>query len=346
MRNDLPNSHLIALNPLGLCKGRRSCHRETAFSKKWDRKMRTIAIVGGSGFVGRYVVEKFADKGDLIRIIVRNPVAANFLKPLGEPGQIIPVQASLLSCKDIARTIQGADVVVNLVGILYEKGSQTFEALHVKGASLVAQMAAELKVPTLLHMSALGANKESLSRYASTKARGEEAVLNYFPHATIFRPSVIFGSEDKFLNKFAEMALFSPFLPLIGGGKTRFQPIYVGDVAESIQKASLQKEARGHICELGGPVIYTFSELMKFLLKTIHRKRFLLPLPFNLAKVIAMLTQYLPTPPLTLDQVELLKTDTVVSPQAFTIENFGVRPKALEALAPLYLTRYCSSGNF
>ncbi|MBY0291853.1 MAG: complex I NDUFA9 subunit family protein [Alphaproteobacteria bacterium] len=308
--------------------------------------MRTITIFGGSGFVGRYVVEKFANKGDLIRVAVRNPVAANFLKPLGEPGQIIPVQTSLLSCEDIARTIQGADVVINLVGILYEKGSQTFEALHVKGAGLVAQMAVELKIPTLLHMSALGANKDSSSRYASSKARGEETVLKHFPHATIFRPSVIFGSEDKFLNRFAEMTLFSPFLPLIGGGKTRFQPVYVGDVAESIQKASVQKEARGHTYELGGPVVYTFSELMKFLLQEIHRKRFLLPVPFKLAKVIAMMTQYLPTPPLTPDQVELLKTDTVVSPQAFTIENLSVRPKALEALASLYLARYYSSGNF
>lgn len=308
--------------------------------------MRTITIFGGSGFVGRYVVQKFADKGDLIRVAVRNPIAANFLKPLGGVGQITPFQASILSSDDIARAIQGADIVINLVGLLYEKGPQTFEAIHVEGARRVAEKAFDLGVPILLHMSALGANKASPSHYASSKARGEEAVLKHFPHATIFRPSVIFGVEDSFLNRFAQIALMSPFLPLVGGGNTRFQPIYVGDVAECFLKAPFKTETMEKTYELGGPSIYAFKELMEYLLKTIHRRRFLLPLPFGLAKGMATLAQFLPTPPLTPDQVELLKADSVVSPDAFRLKDLGIRPKALEALAPLYLARYCLKGNF
>lgn len=307
--------------------------------------MRTITIFGGSGFVGRYLVQKFADKGDLIRVAVRNPIAAQFLKPLGDVGQITPVQASILSSKDIIKAIQGADVVVNLVGILFEKGQQTFEAIHVEGARLVAEKAKELEIPTFLHMSALGAHKESRSRYASTKARGEEAVRAHFPEVTLFRPSVIFGPEDAFLNRFAKMARLSPFLPLIGGGKTRFQPMYVGDVAEGFIKAAFDREMCGKTYELGGPSVYTFKELMNYLLKVIKRRRLLLPVPFCLAKGISAVAQLLPTPPLTPDQVELLKTDNVVSTQALTAENLGIRLKALEAFAPLYLSRYCPGGR-
>lgn len=361
--------------------------------------MRTITIFGGSGFVGRYLVQKFAEEGDLIRVAVRNPIAANFLKPLGEVGQITPIQASLLNEDEISRAIQGADVVINLVGILYEKGSQTFEAIHVEGARRVAGKTAEFGIPTLLHMSALGAHEDASSKYASSKARGEEGVLRHFPEATIFRPSVIFGAEDSFLNRFAKMALISPFLPLIGGGKTRFQPIYVEDVAEAFLKASYKKETSGktytqrvsrirmgdrsaspisgvtdvveedearagyaqrlrsgegethpklerrRVYELGGPSIYTFKELMGYLLKTIKRKRFLLPIPFPLAKAMATFTQFLPTPPLTPDQVELLKQDNVVDDHALKAEDLGVFPQALEVLAPLYLNRYCPGGK-
>lgn len=302
--------------------------------------MKTITIFGGSGFVGRYLVQKFAERGDLIRVAVRNPIAAQFLKPLGEIGQITLVQASLLNSEMIEKAIRGADVVINLVGILYEKGSQTFEAIHVEGARHVAEKASQLGVPTFLHMSALGANKNSRSLYASTKARGEEAVLKYFPEATIFRPSVIFGPEDAFLNRFAQMALLSPMLPLIGGGKTRFQPVYVSDVAEAFLKGSYLKESRGQTYELGGPSTYTFKDLMEFLLKSIHRKRLLLPIPFSLAKGIATFAQLLPSPPLTRDQVELLKTDNVVSGLLLTLEDLGVSAQALEVLAPLYLKRY------
>lgn len=307
--------------------------------------MHTVTIFGGSGFVGRYIVQNFADKGYLIRVAVRNPLAANYLKPLGEVGQITPVQASVLSSKEVERAILGAEIVINLVGILYEKGSQTFEKIHVEGAKNVAEKAKKLEVSTLLHMSALGADKDSSSRYASSKARGEEAVLKAFPTATLFRPSVIFGPEDTFFNRFAEMARLSPFLPLIGGGKTRFQPIYVGDVAECFLKAAFKKETQGKTYELGGPEIYSFKQLMEYLLKTIHRRRFLLPLPFPLAKVMATFAQFLPNPPLTPDQVELLKSDTVVSPKAHTAKELGIHLKAMEVLAPFYLARYCPGGK-
>ena len=307
--------------------------------------MRTVTIFGGSGFVGRYVVQKFADKGDRIRVAVRNPVAAQFLKPLGQVGQITPVQVFLSSSESLTQVIKGSDVVINLVGILCEKGSQTFEALHVDGARNIAETAFDLGIPTLLHMSALGANKNSSSRYALTKARGEEMVLKHFPEAILFRPSVLFGNEDSFLNRFAQMALLSPFLPLIGGGHTRFQPIYVGDVAECFLNASFAKEAKGNTYELGGPFIYSFKALMIYLLQTIQRRRIFLPLPFPLAKMIATITQFLPTPPLTPDQVELLKTDTILSRQALTGEDLGVQSKALEAIAPLYLARYRPRGR-
>lgn len=307
--------------------------------------MRTVTIFGGSGFVGRYIVQKFAARGDFIRVAVRNPVSAQFLKPLGDVGQITPVQASLQSSEDISAAVQGADIVINLVGILYEREAQTFEALHVDGAGNLAKNASKYGVSTFLHMSALGANKRAPSRYASSKAQGEEAVLKHFPQAIIFRPSVVFGPEDSFLNRFAGMARLSPFLPLIGGGRTRFQPIYVGDVAESFLKASLRENTHGNIYELGGPAIYTFKELMEYLLKTIKRKRFLLPLSFRVAKQIATVTQFLTSPPLTPDQVELLKTDTVVSALALKAEDLGVHPQALEALIPLYLARYCPGGK-
>lgn len=307
--------------------------------------MRTVTIFGGSGFVGRYIVQNLAERGDRIRVAVRNPLAAQFLKPLGEVGQITPVHVSLSSKESLEKTIQGSDMVINLVGILYEKGSQTFEALHVEGARNIAEIASKLGVATLLHMSALGANKGSNSHYASTKARGEEMVLKYFPEAILFRPSVIFGKEDSFLNRFAQMALISPFLPLIGGGETRFQPIYVGDVAKCFLAASSLKEAKANTYELGGPSIYTFKELMVYLLQTIHRKRILLPLPFPVAKIMARMTQFLPKPPLTPDQVELLKADTVVSSQALKAEDLGVWPKALEVMAPLYLARYRPRGQ-
>lgn len=307
--------------------------------------MATVTVFGGSGFVGRYIVQKLAERGDRIRVAVRNPVAARFLKPLGEVGQITPIYVDLFSQESLEKTIQGSDVVINLVGILFAKGSQTFEKIHVEGAKNIAQTASKLGVPTLLHMSALGANKTSRSRYASSKARGEEEVRKHFPEATIFRPSVIFGAEDGFLNRFAGMALISPFLPLIGGGKTRFQPIYVGDVADCFVHGISLPEARGQTYELGGPSVYTFKELMIYLLETIHRKRLLLPIPFWLAKAMASVAQFLPTPPLTPDQVELLKADTIVSPQALKAEDLGVVPKALEAIAPLYLARYRPRGG-
>ncbi|MBA3813070.1 MAG: complex I NDUFA9 subunit family protein [Alphaproteobacteria bacterium] len=307
--------------------------------------MRTVTIFGGSGFVGRYIVQKFAENGDQIRIAVGNPLAAQFLKPLGEVGQITLVQASLSSLENLSHIMQGSDVVINLVGILYEKGAQTFERVHVEGAKNIAEIASKLGVPILLHMSALGANKDSHARYASSKARGEEEVLKHFPEATLFRPSVIFGREDSFLNRFAQMACLSPFLPLIGGGKTLFQPIYVGDVAECFFNASFLKESRGKTYELGGPSIYTFKELMVYLLQTIHRKRLLLPLPFGLAKIMGAVAQLLPTPPLTPDQVELLKTDNVLSPKSLKAEELRVQPKALEAIAPLFLARIRPRGG-
>jgi uncharacterized protein YbjT (DUF2867 family) len=302
--------------------------------------MKTVTIFGGSGFVGTQIVQKFADSGAQVRVAVRNPLAAQYLKPLGEVGQINIVQVSLSSDADIIEVMKGSDVVINLVGILYETGSQTFEAVHVEGAKRIAKAASKLGVPKLIHMSSLGVIKKSRSLYSSSKARGEEAVLKAFPNATIIRPSIIFGPKDAFFNRFAQMAVTSPFLPLIGGGKTKMQPIYVGDVADSFIRACVKPEAQGKVYELGGPSVYTFRDLMEFLLKTINRKRLLITIPFSVAKGLARIAQYFPGVPLTPDQVELIKTDNVVSPTSLHAEDLGVYPKALEAIVPAYLERY------
>lgn len=302
--------------------------------------MKTVTIFGGSGFVGTQLVQKFADSGAQVRVAVRNPLAAQYLKPLGEVGQINLIQVSITSGKEILEVMQGSDVVINLVGILYEQGSQTFEAIHVEGAKRIAKTAAKLGIPTLIHMSSLGVSKKSRSLYSSSKARGEESVLKAFPKATILRPSVIFGPSDSFFNRFAQMAVLSPFLPLIGGGKTTMQPIYVGDVADCFVRASFDPKTQGGTFELGGPTVYTFRQLMEFLLKTINRKRLFLPIPFAIAKGLARIIQYFPGAPLTPDQVELLKTNNVASPTSLHAEDLRVYPKAVEAIVPAYLERY------
>jgi NADH dehydrogenase len=302
--------------------------------------MLTVTLFGGSGFIGRALVQKFAERGDRIRVAVRNPLSAQFLKPLGEIGQIIPIQASVTSIADIQHAIEGSDIVINLVGLLYESGSQTFEAIHVEGAKSIAKVASKLGIPTLLHMSALGVTKGSKSRYASTKARGEEAVLKHFPRAIVFRPSIVFGPQDAFFNRFASMARYSPALPLIGGGHTKMQPIYVEDVADCFMNSIHFEQFGGKIFELGGPTVYSFKYLMEYLLEVIHRRRLLIPVPFMMAKGMASIAQFFPGVPLTPDQVELLKTDNILTTQSLKAEDLHVRPKAMETIVPLYLERY------
>jgi uncharacterized protein YbjT (DUF2867 family) len=308
-----------------------------------------VTVFGGSGFLGRHVVRALARQGYRIRPAVRRPDLAGHLQPLGRVGQIHAVQANLRYPASVEAAVRGADVVINLVGILFERGKQRFEAVQAQGAHTVAQAAAAAGA-RLIHVSALGADPDSPALYARSKAAGETAVLATTPDATILRPSIVFGPEDDFFNRFASLARLSPALPLIGGGETKFQPVFVGDVAQAISSAVGGRAKGGTIYELGGPEVRTFRELMEYVLAVTERRRLLVPLPFGLAKLQAMFLQLLPTPLLTPDQVELLRADNVVSPAAQaegrTLPALGVEPTALEAVVPSYLWRFRKAGQF
>ncbi len=306
----------------------------------------TITIFGGTGFVGRALVRHLAKSGALIRIPTRNPDKALRLKPCGRVGQIVPIACSLKDKASLQAAIAGSDIVINLVGILYEKGGSGFERLHAALPAQLGEIAAKAGVKQFVHLSAIGAKKESESTYARSKAAGEMGLRKAFPAATILRPSIIFGPDDGFFNLFAEMALFLPALPLIGGGHTKFQPVYVEDVAAAIAAVLKQEQAAGKTYELGGPQIYSFKELLVMMLAEIGRPRLLLPLPYPLAMVQAALLSLLPKPLLTQDQVRLLKQDNVVTEGAQSLANLGISPTALELILPTYMDRYRSGGRF
>jgi uncharacterized protein YbjT (DUF2867 family) len=306
-------------------------------------------VFGGSGFLGRHLVRALARRDYRIRVAVRRPDLAGHLQPLGRVGQIHAVQANLRYPDSVAAAVRHADVVINLVAILYERGRQTFAAVHVAGADAVARAAAAAGA-RMIHVSAIGADANSPSQYARTKAAGEAAVRAAVPAATIFRPSILFGPEDDFFNRFAAMARLSPVLPLVGGGHTRFQPVFVGNVADAMARVADGTVAGGATYELGGPEVKTFRELIEFVLATTGRRRLLVPLPFPLATLQATFLQFLPKPPLTPDQVKLLHTDNVVSPAAErerrTLAAFGVDPATIEAIVPTYLWRFRKYGQF
>ena len=310
---------------------------------------RLVTIYGGSGFVGRHAVRAFAQRGWRIRVAVRRPELAFHLQPLGRVGQIHAVQANLRYPDSVARALEGAEVAVNLVGILYERGRQSFEAVQAAGAGAVAKAAAAAGT-RLVHVSAIGADARSASGYARSKAAGEKAVSSAIREAVILRPSVVFGQEDDFFNRFAELARWLPALPLIGDGKTRFQPVFVGDVAAAIVAAAEERARPATVYELGGPEVKTFRELLELMLRVIGRERLLVPLPFALARLQAFFLEFLPKPPLTRDQVRLLERDNVVSPKAEregrTLKGLGFAPTSLEAILPSYLWRFRKTGQY
>lgn len=307
---------------------------------------RVATVFGGSGFLGRYVVKRLARQGWVVRVAVRNPQSALFLQPLGDVGQIVRLPVALQDETAVRKAVEGADAVFNLVGILYEKGRQTFDAVHHQGARRIAEAAAGAGVRQLVHVSAVGADPKSPSAYARSKAQGEQAVREAFPEAAILRPSLVVGPEDDFFNRFAVLARLSPALPLIGGGHTRFQPAYVGDVADAVMAAVAEPERAGRTYELGGPHVYTFKELMQLLLKEIRRKRLLVPVPFTLAEAEATLLEMLPVPPLTRDQVILLRIDNVVSGKYPGFADLEIDPHAIEVILPSYLHVYRPGGRF
>jgi NADH dehydrogenase len=307
---------------------------------------RLATVFGGSGFIGRYVVTNLARDGWMVRAAVRRPDEALFLKTAGVVGQVTPLAANVRDRASVARAVAGADAVINLVGILHEGGPQKFQAVQAEGARIIAEEAARAGIRHLVHVSAIGADAKSDSAYARTKSEGEAAVRQAFPKATILRPSIVFGPEDGFFNRFAKMAQLSPALPLIGGGKTRFQPVYVGDVAEAVVKAIETPGAAGQTYELAGPKIYTFAELMRLLLQEIGRKRALLPLPFPIAGLMGAILQCLPMPQLTLDQVRQLKRDNLPSAGSAGLTDLGITPTSVEAIIPTYLERYRARAHY
>ena len=310
---------------------------------------RLVTIFGGSGFIGRHTVRALAQRGWRVRVAVRRPDLAYHLQPLGRVGQIQAVQANLRYPDSVNRAAENSDAVVNLVGILHQSGAQTFDAVQTDGADAVAHAAAEAGAK-LVHVSAIGADTKSSSVYASTKAAGEKAATSAVPDAIIFRPSIVFGSEDDFFNRFAGLARILSGLPLIGGGATLFQPVFVGNVANAIAIALEGGAKPRTVYELGGPEVKTFRELMELMLKEIDRKRLLVPVPFWLAKWQAFVLEILPGKLLTRDQVELLKTDNIVSKKAEreerTLMGLGIAPTSMEAILPGYLWRFRKSGQF
>jgi uncharacterized protein YbjT (DUF2867 family) len=306
---------------------------------------RLATVFGGSGFIGRYVVQRLAKQGWMVRAAVRRPDQALFLKPLGDVGQITPISANLRHQGSVEAAVAGADAVVNLVGLLYQRGRQRFDAVHVEGAGRAAAAARKAGASRFIQISAIGADPASPAAYARTKAAGEAAVKAAFPDATVLRPSIVFGPEDQFFNRFAQMARIAPVLPLIGGGHTRFQPVYVGDVADAVVAAIERPDAAGKTYELGGPEVRTFRELMELMLAEIERKRLLVPIPFALASLQAAFLEFLPVPPLTRDQVRLLKRDNVVATGMPGLKELGVNAAALELILPTYLARYRRGGR-
>lgn len=311
---------------------------------------RLITLIGGSGFVGRHVARALARRGYRVRVACRRPDLAGHVQPLGAPGQVMPVQANVRYPASLAAVCDGAFAVVNLTGVLHSSGAQSFEAVHAFGAEASARAAKAARARLFIQMSALGVSSDSSSDYAKTKAQGEMRARASFPGAIIIRPSIIFGPEDSFFNRFAALSRFAPALPLIGGGETKFAPVFVGDVAEAIARLIDRGDADGKTYELGGPQELTFKQLMQFTLDTVGRQRLLVPVPWAIAKIQAMILGLLPRPPLTTDQVELLKTNNVVSEKARndrrTLEGLGITPSGIEAIVPSYLYRYRKAGQF
>ena len=306
---------------------------------------RTVATVfGGSGFLGRYVVKRLAARGYIVRIAVRDTEGAMFLRPMGRVGQIVPMYASLAHEATIARAVEGADLVVNLIGILAERHRGDFQRIQAEGAGRIASLAAAAGASRMVQVSAIGADAASPSVYAQTKAAGEAAVLAAMPAATVLRPSLVFGAEDKFFNRFGAMAQVLPFMPVIAGN-TKMQPVYVGDVAEAVMAGLTGLDTAGKTYELGGPRVWTFREILAYIVKETRRKRPLVEIPMGVARVQASIAELLPSKPFTRDQLLLLSKDNVVAAGMPGLAERGVPATPVELIVPDYLDRYRPGGG-
>ncbi|MCA3339111.1 MAG: complex I NDUFA9 subunit family protein [Roseomonas sp.] len=303
-----------------------------------------VTVFGGGGFIGRHIVQRLAAAGHTIRIAGRDTERAARLCTMGGVGQITPVAASVTDEASSARAVAGADIVINLVGILFESRAGDFQRIQAEGAGRVARLAAAAGAKQFLHLSAIGADAGSPSLYAQTKAAGEAAVLAAFPGAIILRPSVVFGPDDQFFNRFAGLAAMLPFMPVVAG-ETRFQPVYVGDVADAAMAALADPAAAGKVFELGGPRVMSMRQVLRYILDVTGRRRPMIALPEGFVRLQARLGELLPTPPITRDQLILLGKDNVVSPNALGFQALGIEPKAVEAIVPAYLARFRVGGQ-
>ncbi|SMY09366.1 complex I NDUFA9 subunit family protein [Flavimaricola marinus] len=310
-----------------------------------------VTIYGGSGFVGKYITRRLAKDGWRIRVAVRNPNEAMFVRPYGAVGQVEPIFCNIRDDDSVRAALKGAEAVINCVGVLDEVGKNTFDAVQAEGPERIARIAASEGISTMVHISAIGANEDSDSEYARTKAKGESGVLAHMPSAVILRPSIVFGAEDQFFNRFAQMAQFGPILPVVGAS-TRFQPVYVDDVAAAAVVA-VDGNASAGVYELGGPDVNTFRELMQQMLETIRRRRMIVNIPFPVARLMAgvfgvvrFLSAGLVRPPITKDQVANLAVDNVVADDARGFADLGIEPVAMEAVLPSYLWRFRQSGQY
>ena len=311
-----------------------------------QNNQKIIAIFGAGGFLGKHLMRQLTKLDYRVKVATRNPYLKGYLKPLGNPGQIELFKTNIFNPEDIKQVLKNCDLAINLVGILYETRKQKFNQVHVKFPYLLSNLCNEIGVKNLVHISALGVREGHISKYMQSKLEGEKNIQKIFKPSVILRPSLVFGPEDKFFNAFASIAQFSPALPLIGGGKTKFSPIYVGDVAKAIVKTLKLENSKPKIYELGGPKNYSFKELMEILLEEIKKKRFLIPIPFSVAKLQSYFLQMMPNPLLTSDQVDMLKYNNIVSGEYPTLEDLGIRGKTIQSILPKYIYRFRTGGQF
>lgn len=307
-----------------------------------------VTVFGGSGFIGRHIVRRLAQRGLRIRAAVRRPELADFLKTMGDVGQVVPVQANLRHAASVAAVIAGSQAVVNATGIQAQRGRQRFDAVHIEGVKHIGAAARQMNVERVIHISGLGADAGDASENAflRSKVEGEKALRAVFPNATILRPSVVFGPEDTFINNMAVATRLSPFMPAIGGDHTKFQPVYVGDVAAAVMACLEQPETSGGVFELGGPKVYTMRQIAQLILDSMGRQQRIVNVPFSLARLIGLVGQFLPNPPLTLDQAMLLESDNVVHPGRPGFAELGLTPTAAEVILPTYLDRFRPGGRY
>lgn len=307
-----------------------------------------ITVFGGSGFIGRHIVRRLAKRGLVVRAAVRRPELAEFLRPMGDVAQVVPVQANIRNAESVAAAIRGSQAVVNATGIQVQRGRQRFSAVHVEGVHHIAEAARAAGVERLVHISGLGADdaEEAETAFARSKIEGEKALREAFPNATVLRPSVVFGPEDAFINNLAAAVRLAPFMPAIGGDHTRFQPVYVGDVAAAVLACLERPESAGRTYELGGPTVYTMRQIAELVLKAMGRDMRIVDVPFSLARLGGLIGQFLPNPPLTFDQAVLLEKDSVTSPDRPGLADLGIAPTAAEVVLPTYLDRFRVGGRY